>query len=118
MFELCRIPMDGHASFLLGLFCPESQLLQSIIAAWRFAPWNECAVPLKSEAMKNPCRSILTVCSLSTDHVVYCGDSLAMPGPRASSSIQAAPGKRRYKQTRNVPSFFLREYLGRNRHSA
>ena len=107
--------MNGHESVLLGLVCPESQLLQSIIAAWRFAPWNECAVPPKSDAMKKPCRSILTVKSLSTAQTLYFGKIFKTPGPSLSSSTHVAPGKRTYKQTKSDPSFAkgLLELLGR-----
>ena len=35
--------VSGHCSFFVGRVFPESQPLQSIIAAWRLAPWNECA---------------------------------------------------------------------------
>ena len=40
---MSRFRVSGHCSFFVGMVFPESQSLQSIVAAWIFAPWNECA---------------------------------------------------------------------------
>ena len=67
-----------------------SHSLQSVIALSSVVPWNEWAVPLKSDAIVKPYLSIFCVHLASRAHTTYVGLILATPGPSSGCSIHVA----------------------------